>query len=510
MQCSSTSTSGKVNRVLILQGGGALGAYEVGVLQYLIEFLHEKDLKEGHPNKNIFDIVSGASIGAVNGSILVHNVVHAKSGENSYQKWKNAVEQLREFYMTISSVELGHPLWWTNICFENEWFENMWGFLGFYRKISELAVSPLVSMISDQTNTGITFEKNNQLTAFSFLQCLNLLQNTTMPSAENARRYYYYLISVIFGIPKVLSPAMIQPDFTYFDPLWQTHIYTRFSNEPLINTMKNFWDFEKYPIKTIENEPRLLIVTVDVEDSSVPVIIDSYEKDKQAKLRHSEYGDNKQYRLEYHNGITEKHVRASMSTPLRYEYPSLRVYNKDTQQLESRHFWDGAFLTNSPVLEIIRCHEEYWQNVADKKPPDLEIYMVNLFPSIKKGTPSEPYSIQDREIDMKFQNKITSEEIDEVNMKSDMEEIIHHLVSYANENDIELSSMIKEQSVKEKLNELIHKKMSSAPNILKVIKIERNETIDNSVFGKVFDFSRKTIIKLFKDGYEDSKKIMRS
>jgi NTE family protein len=50
-------------RALVLQGGGALGAYEVGVFKALYDKLFT-------PGEPLFDIVAGASIGAVNSCIL--------------------------------------------------------------------------------------------------------------------------------------------------------------------------------------------------------------------------------------------------------------------------------------------------------------------------------------------------------------------------------------------------------------------------------------------------------
>ncbi len=95
----------------------------------------------------------------------------------------------------------------------------------------------------------------------------------------------------------------------------------------------------------------------------MPVIVDSHRKKggNKKNTHYSEYGSSMQYRMEYQSGITEDHVRASMSTPLRHEYPSFGVYNKQTGQQEVRHFWDGAFISNSPVQEVINAHTDYWQ-----------------------------------------------------------------------------------------------------------------------------------------------------
>ena len=70
---------------LLLQGGGALGAYQAGVY----EALAEADL---HP-----DWVAGISIGAINSAIIAGNAP------------KRRVDALREFWQAISTSPLGIP-----------------------------------------------------------------------------------------------------------------------------------------------------------------------------------------------------------------------------------------------------------------------------------------------------------------------------------------------------------------------------------------------------------------
>ena len=368
-------------------------------------------------------------------------------------------------------------------------------------------------------NNMDSFEKirknsDENFVLFPLLQYTSFLKHERFgvsPTAENARRYYYYLISILYGIPKVLSPAIIQPDLLYWDPLWSSHIYTRFSNEPLVKTMKKFWDYDKFPIKTAKDQPRLLLITVDIEDSSTPVIIDSHHKkiDEKQNSYYSDYGSSMQYRLDYQHGITADHVRASMSTPLRHEYPSFRVYNKETKQYEVRHFWDGAFISNSPVQEVINTHTDYWQNQELCEPPDLELYMINLYPAVKKGIPDEQYSIQDRETDMKFQSKIISDNIiEETNFRSIAQEIINHITKFKNKNHSK-TCLFYDDIMKSKFSKIMNNKKRHNTSLLrKIVKIERHENVKNSVFGKAFDFSRKIITRLIDDGYQDAKQII--
>lgn len=87
-------------RALVLQGGGALGAYEAGVFRVLWENLTKQDEENGERDRPLFDIVAGTSIGAINAAILVSHVVESrKINPNITQKdsWKGSAEKLVNF-----------------------------------------------------------------------------------------------------------------------------------------------------------------------------------------------------------------------------------------------------------------------------------------------------------------------------------------------------------------------------------------------------------------------------
>src|SRR5689334_10156297 len=79
-------------RALVLQGGGALGAYDAGVIQALNKYLSANENKSGL----LFDIVAGTSSGAMNGSILVSHV--AQNGS-----WQKSIDQLNGFWKYVST-----------------------------------------------------------------------------------------------------------------------------------------------------------------------------------------------------------------------------------------------------------------------------------------------------------------------------------------------------------------------------------------------------------------------
>ena len=66
-----------IQRALVLQGGGSLGAYEAGVFEVLYYWI-KKDIDD---NENVFDVVAGTSIGAINAALLVSYVKENKTWE---------------------------------------------------------------------------------------------------------------------------------------------------------------------------------------------------------------------------------------------------------------------------------------------------------------------------------------------------------------------------------------------------------------------------------------------
>jgi len=75
-------------RALVLQGGGALGAYESGVLTVLC-----KELAHEYREGPLFDIIAATSMGAMNAAVLVSNVVNRK------KTWEEAAKELENFWI---------------------------------------------------------------------------------------------------------------------------------------------------------------------------------------------------------------------------------------------------------------------------------------------------------------------------------------------------------------------------------------------------------------------------
>jgi NTE family protein len=85
----------KFQRVLILQGGGSLGAYEAGAYKALYEMVTKADNERGFKGKPLIDIVAGTSIGAINSAVLVSYVIEKNT-------WEGSAERLNEFWEYLS------------------------------------------------------------------------------------------------------------------------------------------------------------------------------------------------------------------------------------------------------------------------------------------------------------------------------------------------------------------------------------------------------------------------
>ena len=84
----------RVDRALIFQGRGLLGAYEAGAYKAIKEELSQYSRAKEVGNEPIFHIVSGTSIGAINAAILVSFVKENKTWEGSDKRLIEFLEYL--------------------------------------------------------------------------------------------------------------------------------------------------------------------------------------------------------------------------------------------------------------------------------------------------------------------------------------------------------------------------------------------------------------------------------
>ncbi|MFY9873961.1 MAG: patatin-like phospholipase family protein [Candidatus Nitrosopolaris sp.] len=92
----------RVQRAMIFQGGAALGAYEAGTYEAIVEKLVKEN--EGRKLKGLedekrplFDIVAGTSIGSMN-AIVVTSVTEEGKRLEDMKTWEDSVKVVKKFW----------------------------------------------------------------------------------------------------------------------------------------------------------------------------------------------------------------------------------------------------------------------------------------------------------------------------------------------------------------------------------------------------------------------------
>jgi len=494
-------------RALILQGGGALGAYTAGAFEALYEKLTEKDNQDkNRKGKPLFDIVAGTSSGAMNGAILVSHVIDKGS-------WEGSAEKLKAFWDHVST-EPNLRYWYPYIPNKRDWV----AYWNNQRKI-----------------------------------------NPNVATGEAARRYYSAKQFLCSGVPNVYLPKFSTPclpfnglppaDDRFFDNFGVliNNTWYIYSNQPLRESLDQFAHF---PIKTTynenQNQPRLLLVVVDVQEGKA-VTFDSYAKDQQNTTWESEYSplpyegidddvsnqnkktkEQHKYKISYNDGIILDYVMASGSVPINYQYTQINdidvftsfdgqknpVYEKTT-----RYFWDGGLLSNTPLRELIQAHKDYWYGIQgkgkgeDNDPvPDLDVYIIDVWSTVEKNIPLDHDGAHDRKEDILLNDKTGSDEKN-ANIVSDYISLVKQLVNLANKD------MEKNDKLKDILSTPIRSKhrwggirtyqdLIDGRFEINVKRIERTRGVEDDISNKMLDYSKDTVSQLISDGYNDTMEIL--
>lgn len=300
-------------RALVLQGDGALGAYEAGAVYELCNKLLKQDEIDGETERPLFDIVAGTTIGAINGAVLVSQFLKKRKEElNIPLAWREAAESLVKFWKYLSSPSVN---------------------------IDDVLKDPLFS----------DFEK-------MIRKWINESSKGTkgIASQQAFERYLNGKISLKHGIKKIYSAPEVETDRRFFD---EQNLWFKYNNDRLRESIQNTENGATFPIKTTYNindpQPRLLVVSVDVEYGST-VTFDSYEKPDGSRKTMYLYNEKEKrfdYQLQYPQGLSIEHIMASSAVPLFYDF----------ENIQGHKFWDGLILNNTPLKELMEEHKAYWE-----------------------------------------------------------------------------------------------------------------------------------------------------
>jgi NTE family protein len=481
----------KQQRALVLGGGGAVGAYQAGVLKVLCKRLIEEDKRKADNNNDLdhdddntpllFDIIAGTSIGAMNGAVLLSQ--YLKTGS-----WETAAEQLERFWIDKGG---------------------------------------LASTLSEQDLKGVDdwskwHEESNKGTS-------------GVASIEAARRYYSVKYYFLNRAPNVYEPTNDSPrhDLRFFDDklnIWIVH-----SSDNLKNTILNFAQ-PKISTSHKNNEPRLLVFSVDAAEGKT-VTFDSYSK--AGGLNMSEYGkydtekkeENNNDVIKYNNsnddhGVSIDHIMASGTLPEFYDY----------KEIDGRKFWDGGLLSNTPFRELLQAHQEYWMGVMSQTKkdknihiPDLEVFIVNLHPSIRKHLPTDHDAVKDRQNDIMFGDRYSHYDEKMAYLLADLGDVAAQMKKLSAEAISKARKESDKKKLKKKFDDILATRTTTATKgfndgeltktydallkgqykLTKVVRIERAERADydyyaDTISGKAGDFTAKTIGGLIEEGKRDA------
>ncbi|MCH8860340.1 MAG: patatin-like phospholipase family protein [Thaumarchaeota archaeon] len=342
-----------IENVLVLQGGGSLGAFACGVYKTLAK----------HGLK--FDIITGTSIGAINGAIIAGS--------------KNS-----------------HP--------EKD-LENFW---------LELAESSQKIFPSDPLN---------------------------------AWKY---------GVPKFFLPRWhwnyMFTDTNFFLPTKWTYL---FDNSLLLDTLKNYIDYDRLGPKKDSSTPRLIITAVDVLTS-----------------KHLEFDSQKQQ-------IDEKHILASSGYPLN-GFPWVKVN-------EEQYAWDGSLISNTPLRQAFKASPRN----------DKNLYIIENYAKIRTELPSNMIEVFDRANDILFIDK-TRYDIEISRKITKMIMLIENMYEIVEKNvdGFKNSSNEDFKRIKSDYQKIVEK---AGSEILSVYNISR-DVMENPHPLKNADFSLDTIKDLISQG----------
>ena len=505
----------RVQRAIIFQAGVALGAYEAGVFQALVKMLAEEHRSKGLEERPLFDIVAGASIGAMNAAVVVSNAIKSKS-------WEHSAEELVRFWRyqefprpTVADTLDINPIYhwsWDTLHVTNNVLKKSAGTL----TESIFIEYPYFKEWYDLFMGSFYLEPDYWKDFF--------IDGWYIPAtAEAARRYYSSYECKHLGAPHVASG--ITPWFAFgkfFDFTDDLNFLPKsfrpdnkhITGYSLKKTLENFADF---PIRTDKPDPRFLLVTVDVQTGDA-VTFDSYEKKERGNSlvtnhHHSEYGDEQdKHIIFYDRGIEIEHVLASGTFPDFFDYPKIRVSDTKTGIQNEHIFWDGSLRSTTPLREVIQAHRDYWHkpDTSEDDVPDLEVYIADLWPSLLKEEPTsfDRDFVENRKWNILFSDKTDYDE-QVAKVVTDYNDVVKKLKNLAEKNGIpshEIRAVLKNNASSKNRNRqtrTYHDLLGGRFRLTKVVRIDRKDD-GNEVHDKIFDYSRTTIEKLMEMGYYDA------
>lgn len=434
----------EAENVVILQGGGSLGAFGCGALKGL--------LKKGLP----LDIVCGTSIGAINGAVLVGN-----KNDNM-----DAVDNLENFWMEIaeSSYNILPDMFIYDFDVDNKNNNDKENLLGFFGMplplLKRIASSPLNAATfgvpkmfvprwdmlwlgetsGDDMGVGSRMNDNNRdRHNNNFIQFLSEFNPSNWtyvydhsPLRKTLEKYIDY---------KKISPAVNKYEHEY------NYMNRKEGEKEDKDIGKNISD------SGTKTSTRLIVTAVNVMTSE-PLVFDSFKMD-----------------------IKPKHLLACSGYPV-YGFPWIEVE-------EGVYGWDGSLLNNTPLREVIQASPRN----------DKNVFIVENYPRKIDNLPSNMVEVLDRTRDIIFSDK-TKFTIRLSKVITRQIQLIEDLYDVFENADKSKINKEKAERIKKEYDKLINNHGAEILSINRIIK-DRAQTPN---ILKNADFSVKAVRKLIDEG----------
>lgn len=358
---------------MIFQVGGALGAYEAGVYRVLYDWIY-KNLEEDSEGKdeNLFDVISGTSIGALNGAIILSHILEKRKADpNRSQKlhhyWHGSAQALEDFWNDMAGRN-----------FLRDWYDLSFWPWDFFHSSTEIMKNSWENIL-DTTEESVP----SQWKAINPLvqEWFDLLHFGTeagdIPAKTEAARRYW--TTRTFGSPNVAA-AIPRYDFKFWDTFGfkfrgEQRRIPFYSGNPNYSLKESCRGYILDPLKTdplYENKvPRLLLVTVDVESgdtisfdsSKTRTMYDEYDEyNYQLDQDKNKLNEDYNHLITYPNGIRWEELSTTFSMLDLYRYASLEDKSLAHDESEvKRTYWDGGMSSNTPLRELVDSHKKYWK-----------------------------------------------------------------------------------------------------------------------------------------------------
>ena len=233
--------------------------------------------------------------------------------------------------------------------------------------------------------------------------------------------------------------------------------------------------------------------------------------------------------VRYDKGITSDHVIASGSYPVNFDFSKIEVesctsrpsnrpihFEKRTSESNNKHrkeiryFWDGGLLSNTPLMQLVLLHRQYWYRVRGLKDsiPRLGVCIVNLHPREQLKIPTDRDGVINRNNDIIYSDR-THQEENMLLLVSDYIDIVRLMINVAKDHgvkDIIINNLLNQRTryhgefLKARRFMDIIEGRFQIDEIVNVNRKNDEETISN----KSYDFSVGTITQLLELGYNDA------